>query len=127
MFGKRNTKARKLDVLQVQQIRKAYEEGATQGEIARAFGMSAVQIGRIVRGESWPTSAGARGMAPREADDVLKGLLALQEQVTPAQVELLRGPPTSLLDGGDAPDETGGLGSETLKARIQEMGLEPPK
>lgn len=91
-FGRRNTGARKLNVLEVQRIRKLYSEGATQRTLALEYSMSVVQIGRIVRGESWPTGAGARGLSPREADDVLKGLLEVQAQVT-AAAELTPAPP----------------------------------
>lgn len=37
----------------VREIRQLYEQGLTQRELGKQFGVSAVQIGRIVRGESW--------------------------------------------------------------------------
>lgn len=37
----------------VQQIRALYEQGMTQRELGERFDLSAGQIGRIVRGESW--------------------------------------------------------------------------
>lgn len=47
-----NTRAAKLTNAQVMEVRQRYAEGETQGALCRAFGMSVVQIGRIVRGES---------------------------------------------------------------------------
>lgn len=136
MFGKRNKAARKLDQLQVQQIRKLYEEGATQGAIARHFGMSTVQIGRIVRGESWMAGAGQRGLSAAEADGVLQRLLAVQAGVAPVageqflelqkQVDATK-VPLSLLDGGDAADETQGAGAKTLIEKAKELGAEGKK
>ena len=74
IFSHRNTKARKLTAYEVQTIRKTYEEGATQGELARAYSMSVGQIGRIVRGESWPTGAAERGCTYVEAEAFLAEL-----------------------------------------------------
>ena len=52
-FGNRNTKSAKLTLTKVAEIRERYETGETQGSLARMFGVSIGQIGRIVRGESW--------------------------------------------------------------------------
>jgi DNA-binding XRE family transcriptional regulator len=53
-FGQRNLRAAKLTLVKVRQIRELYAEGQyTQGELGKHFGVSAIQIGRIVRGESW--------------------------------------------------------------------------
>ena len=71
---------RKLTAEDVQQIRAAYGEGATQGSLARYYGMSVGQIGRIVRGESWKEGAGARGLTPGEQDAMLARLLKVQAQ-----------------------------------------------
>lgn len=57
-FRPRNTQARKLTAMQVMQIRERYAQGETQGSLARAFAMSIVQIGRIVRGEAWTEQGG---------------------------------------------------------------------
>lgn len=55
-FAFRNNRAAKLTPGQVMQIRTRYEEGlCTQGELAREFQISIVQVGRIVRGEVWQT------------------------------------------------------------------------
>lgn len=44
----------KLDWARVREIRHRYEnEGWSQGRIAREYGMSSAQVGRVVRYESW--------------------------------------------------------------------------
>jgi hypothetical protein len=54
----RNTKAAKLTATQVAEIRRKYnDEGCTQGELSRIYGVGIGQIGRIVRGEAWATHA----------------------------------------------------------------------
>jgi hypothetical protein len=52
-FRRGHTKAAKVTAVIVQQMRKEYDQGATQGELSDKYGLSVVQIGRIVRGESW--------------------------------------------------------------------------
>lgn len=52
-FYRRNTKAAKLTWSAVEELRRKYEAGATQGELCREYGLSVGQVGRIVRGESW--------------------------------------------------------------------------
>lgn len=125
MFGKRNMAARKLDSKKVEEIRCAYDEGETQGSIARRYGMSAVQIGRIVRGESWNASAKvhAQRTAPlpnteRHEEEVLDNLLNLQ-----VATDALQAPPPSPLDGGDILDETGGEGLKSVMEKAREFGL----
>lgn len=50
--GDRNGNA-KLDAQQVREIRHRYAVGATQVDIARAFGISQPTVGAIVRHETW--------------------------------------------------------------------------
>jgi hypothetical protein len=52
-FGSKNTRAAKLDATKVHELRMKYHNGATQGSLAREYGISVNQVGRIVRGESW--------------------------------------------------------------------------
>ena len=53
-FQKSNRRASKLSVPEVQEIRHLYNQGRlTQGDLSRRFGVSVIQIGRIVRGEVW--------------------------------------------------------------------------
>lgn len=53
-FWRQNNRAAKITAALAVQIRKEYQSGlVTQGDLARMYKLSAVQIGRIVRGESW--------------------------------------------------------------------------
>lgn len=94
-FSRGNTRASKLRASQVQEIRTLYAAGHTQGALARDYGVSIVQIGRIVRFEVWqhlpppgPSDAEIReseqrmlaeqerlaAEAPRQANEVLDAL-----------------------------------------------------
>lgn len=56
-FPMGNTKAGKLNGLQVADIRvKYHQEGWSQGRLAREFQVTIGTIGRIVRGETWQNS-----------------------------------------------------------------------
>jgi hypothetical protein len=57
-FHKGHLKSAKLSASQVAAIRESYANGATQGQLAREYGMSVGQIGRIVRRENWTQFAG---------------------------------------------------------------------
>lgn len=52
-FQGKNSRAAKLTVQKVLEIRRRYAEGDTQSLLSRVYQVSLVQIGRIVRGESW--------------------------------------------------------------------------
>jgi hypothetical protein len=54
-----NTKGRKLDTAQVQEMYQRLLEGETQGSLAREYGISVIQVGRIARGESRAIETGA--------------------------------------------------------------------
>jgi predicted transcriptional regulator len=49
-FGVNNRKAGKVTAVVVEQMRRDYELGATQRELAEVSGLSVVQVGRIVLG-----------------------------------------------------------------------------
>ena len=102
-FRRHNYRAAKVTPEDVVNIRQAYEDGATQGELARQYGVGVGTIGRMVRGESWqalPTAAAPT--APRrtdvelEADSKAAMAAALArddgdaQPLTDAQRELLR-------------------------------------
>lgn len=59
-FRRFNTKSATLTPDQVYAIRQEYENGATQGELCRKYGVSINTIGRIVRGETWTQFQGPR-------------------------------------------------------------------
>ena len=56
-FQRGHTRAAKLTAEHVYRIRQMYDEGWSQGRLAREFNMSVGHIGRIVRGESWNSQA----------------------------------------------------------------------
>lgn len=59
-------RAAKLSWARVREVRQRYEhEGWSQGRIAREYGMSSAQVGRIVRYESW-LETGATAESPAE-------------------------------------------------------------
>lgn len=128
MLDKGNA-TRKLTQQQVGEIRQLYGEGYTQGALSRHFGVSIGQVGRIVRGESWQAGAGNRLPTTAEMDKTLGNLLRMQQQVELAP-ELLQHPhpateiPPSLLDGGDAPDETGGAGVAAALEKASAYGVD---
>jgi len=101
---------RKLTYSQVQEIRTLYEAGTTQGQLCREYGVSVVQIGRIVRGEVWKDAGQAvrRGPSAEDVQAALARSLAVQAEVTGAPLETLAAVPRSPLDGGDAPSEADG-------------------
>lgn len=80
-FRRGNSRSAKLTALQVQEIRLRYAAGLlSQGSLSREFGVSIVQIGRIVRGEVWQHLP----PVPLPADKIQESaqrMLALQERV----------------------------------------------
>lgn len=75
-FGQNHTKAAKLSAEQVRQIRELYaNSSASQGQLARDFGISIGQIGRIIRGEAWqqvPATAATREQLALSAQRMLE-------------------------------------------------------
>lgn len=64
-FRGRNTKAAKLTIHDVREMRERYAEGWTQAKLSVTYGVGVVQVGRIVRGECWQDGAPPR-QAPQE-------------------------------------------------------------
>lgn len=52
-FGRSNTRSAKLSPTEVLDIRIKFADGATQGSLAREYGVTVGTIGRITRGETW--------------------------------------------------------------------------
>jgi hypothetical protein len=91
----RNTKAAKLTATQVAEIRRKYnDEGCTQGELSRIYGVGIGQIGRIVRGEAWATHAPYVPPLP-SAEESLQRVLAQLG----GNAETLAGKPENWYDG----------------------------
>jgi hypothetical protein len=123
MFSRGNTAGRKMDSDRVAEMRLRYEQGETQGALARDFRLSVVQVGRIVRGESWMGSAALRRPSakqvifqPSEAD-----IQATLQRIQELQRAKNASPPASLLDGGDTPDETQGAGLSAIADKAREL------
>lgn len=119
MFGQRNRAARKLDGEKVGEIRRRYESGETQSVLSREFGVSIGQIGRIVRGESWQNPLAS----PRRPASIVteESLEELGKKLLALSAEVHGKAPRSPLDGGDAPDETGGAGSQALLEEAKKL------
>lgn len=83
-FRRSNTSARKLTGVQVIDIRERFAKGETQGSLARAFGVSVGQIGRITRGESWQAYGGQGPRDSEVGDEALRAGMRL-----PTNEELL--------------------------------------
>jgi hypothetical protein len=52
-FSRNHTRSAKLTATQVLDIRTKFADGATQGSLAREYGVTVGTIGRITRGETW--------------------------------------------------------------------------
>lgn len=78
-----NKRASKLTLTQVKDMRELYARGdCTQGQLARDYKVSVIQVGRILRGESWQ-GVGEASPSP-VADDpsaILQRVLAVQEEI----------------------------------------------
>ena len=72
-YSRHNIRSAKLKPEEVLYIKQQYEAGRTQRDIAAEMKMSAVQIGRIVRGESW-----AAYNHSAKSEDIQHGQAALQ-------------------------------------------------
>lgn len=83
IFQRNNRRASKLSVPEVEEIRYLYQQGKlTQGDLSRRFGVSVVQIGRIVRGEVWqqlPVLSPL--MSEGELKESATRMLAMQEKL----------------------------------------------
>ena len=89
-FGRNNIRRAVLTASKVAEIRQLYGKGAvTQGQLSRDYGVSVVQIGRIVRGEVWqglgPVQAGAR-----ELEESAQRMMELQDKLNRGEVERKR-------------------------------------
>lgn len=76
-FELKKNPSRKLTQTQVDEIRHWLSQGATHGSLARHYRVSAGQIGRIARGESWAPTAGLpQELSPANQDAALQRMKA---------------------------------------------------
>ena len=109
-FGYRHTKSAKVTPSMVMDIRLKYQEGMTQSALSQEYHLSIVQIGRIVRNESWQslpattaTPDELRLMALRSAEvaketqvSKMQGDIAAEKEKDPDRMlEELKGPEVS--------------------------------
>ena len=81
-FGHRHTKSAKVTPSMVMDIRLKYQEGMTQSALSQEYHLSIVQIGRIVRNESWQ-SLPATTATPEELQ-----LMALRSAEVAKEVQI---------------------------------------
>lgn len=80
-FWSGNSKAAKITVHDVQQMRHDYDTGqATQGALAKRYKLSITQVARIVRGESWQ-NVPAIELGAFDLEASARRMLALQEEI----------------------------------------------
>lgn len=92
-FELKRNPSRKLTLQQVEEIRRWAGQGATHGSLARHFRVSAGQIGRIVRGESWSVENQLpQELSPANQDAMLTRLLAAQQMkdTSPEMLQMAR-------------------------------------
>lgn len=81
-FQYRNSRAAKIGPAQVVEMRARYAAGrTTQGQLSREFGLSVVQVGRIVRNEVWQDLPDLP-LNEAELQDSAQRLLAVQRSVS---------------------------------------------
>lgn len=87
--GRNKAMPHKLDAKKVRDIRELYARSeATQGQLARDYGVSVITIGRVIRHESWQDIPD-RDPPPSEAatpEEILNRVVALQRSLNPQGV-----------------------------------------
>ena len=79
-FSYRNNKAAKVTAPLVIEMRERWSRGnVTQAQLCRDYGLSVVQVGRIVRGESWQNIGMPMGETEMRAS--AERMLALQAEL----------------------------------------------
>lgn len=81
VFEQRNNQAAKLTAGQVLEMRELYARGGiSQGKLSKVFGVSVVQVGRIVRGEVWQ-KLGPAHATQLDIEKSAQKMLAIQEDI----------------------------------------------
>ncbi len=128
LFSKDNVRAARLNSDQVAEMRQLYAQGVTQRALGEHYGLSTVQVGRIVRGESWKRSYAlsveeAKARIAPDPEGILQRALETQARVLGAQST--GQPPvcaSSPLEGGDVPSETRSA-EDILAEKLREYGV----
>ena len=75
-----SNKSAKLSVHDIQQLRYDYAAGkANQGQLARRYKISVIQVGRITRRECWQNISDF-GLEPLDLEASARRLMAIQEE-----------------------------------------------
>ena len=128
--------ARKLTRDQVVEIRAHISQGITQGSLARYYGVSVGQIGRIARGESWgEVTHGEAAPSPATLDGIAARVMRVQQELSEAREQGMelpvsptrRQPVSPLDDEGEAPDELPPAGLTALQQRAAGFGMDIEK
>lgn len=134
-FRLNNVTSAKLTPEQVLSIRERFANGETQGALARAFGVSVGQVGRITRGEAWQAFTqvmseseimarnAQAGVRPSQSEEEItrmaeESLRRFQAMQTPLTAE----PPNERALGYGA--EATGVGLERLKEEASKLVAE---
>ncbi len=75
-----NKHAKKLDATKVKMIRLRAQQGATQGQLARDYGVTITQVGRVIRHEVWQEVPEAL-LPAADIEAQAARMMRLQEQV----------------------------------------------
>lgn len=75
-----------LDWFKVEEIREAWEGGATQSSLSVRFGVSLNTIGKIVKGQSWVRKGQVMVARREDPDAILQRLLAQQAKLEPRAI-----------------------------------------
>jgi len=90
-FNSNNKRSAKLTAGKVLEMREKYVKGMSQGALAREFGVSVGQVGRIVRGEAWGEFYQPKDPKLEELQAVLNrgGTLVSEEEALRSQERFL--------------------------------------
>ena len=116
-FPVNNTRAANLTPTEVLDIRAKYRAGKSQGALAREYTMSVVQIGRIVRRESW-------AQIPDVVDFDASARMLLQIQEETRGTSRLQAQATEQLKGNLLVEELKQEGEENGGPKIPDAGYE---
>ena len=125
-FDKSNLRAARLTSDKVMEMRTLYAEGMTQRGLGERFGISTVQVGRIVRGESWRGSMSTRhGRDPNLLVSPEALELSAQRMLYEQELYNARAATTvkvvSPLDGAEAPPDVEAA-EDIIKRKAREYG-----
>ncbi len=119
-FGPKNRGGAKATVDMVIEIRQRYDAGETQSALCKEFKLSLVQIGRIVRRESW------QGVEELPSDKAIEEsasrVAALTKGITEARARSGEGMLEELREGGVQKSALLPVSAETMRRKAELTG-----